>query len=261
VISVDSPHPISGSLSFSVGSPSASVASPDTAAASTLAHGCCASCGSPPGSRRHPPDVGHPGTVAARTLARFSSLAGGLLALVAVAGLVLGWRILGSWPALVGTTYGLVLVAKTTLVALVVAAHRDRERVQEVVDDDLDEEHVVATPRQLGVEGQHLGVRRRRGLTERVHVDSGPGADVEAGDVRGRPEVGSQARDAAVRRTQPQAEPPVVTGGDLTLDRCFDATRASSSGPARWIRTSSVSSSAPLTTRGGRGARAVRRCA
>jgi copper transport protein len=58
--------------------------------------------------------------LAARTLARFSSLAGGLLALVAVAGLLLGWRILGSWSALVGTTYGAVLIAKTVLVALVV---------------------------------------------------------------------------------------------------------------------------------------------
>jgi copper transport protein len=58
--------------------------------------------------------------LAALTLARFSSLAGGLLALVAAAGLLLGWRILGSWSALVGTTYGVVLISKTVVVALVV---------------------------------------------------------------------------------------------------------------------------------------------
>lgn len=59
--------------------------------------------------------------LAARTLARFSTLAGGLLVAVAVAGVVLGWRILGSWTALVTTPYGLILLTKTALVALVVA--------------------------------------------------------------------------------------------------------------------------------------------
>jgi copper transport protein len=59
--------------------------------------------------------------LATRTLARFSTLAGGLLALVATAGLLLGWRILGAWSALVGSTYGTVLLAKTVVVALVVA--------------------------------------------------------------------------------------------------------------------------------------------
>lgn len=57
--------------------------------------------------------------LAAATLARFSVLAGALLAVVAVAGTLLGWRILGSWQALFGTTYGLVLLAKVALVAVV----------------------------------------------------------------------------------------------------------------------------------------------
>jgi copper transport protein len=60
-------------------------------------------------------------TLAATTLARFSVVAGGLLAAVAVAGLLLGWRILGSWSGLVDTTYGLILLAKTFLVGLVAA--------------------------------------------------------------------------------------------------------------------------------------------
>jgi copper transport protein len=57
--------------------------------------------------------------LAAVTLNRFSVLAGGLLALVAGAGVVLGWRILGSWQGLVGTPYGLVLLAKVAVVAVV----------------------------------------------------------------------------------------------------------------------------------------------
>jgi copper transport protein len=58
--------------------------------------------------------------LAATALARFSVVAGGLLAAVAVAGLLLGWRILGSWSGLVETTYGLILLSKTFLVGLVV---------------------------------------------------------------------------------------------------------------------------------------------
>ncbi|RYU10695.1 copper resistance protein CopC [Nocardioides iriomotensis] len=57
--------------------------------------------------------------VAAETIGRFSLLAGGLLAVVAAAGLVLGWRIIGSWSGLVGTAYGLVLLFKTGIVGVV----------------------------------------------------------------------------------------------------------------------------------------------
>lgn len=59
--------------------------------------------------------------VAAVALARFSTVAGAVLALVAVTGVLLGWRVLGSWASLVTTGYGLVLVAKTTVVAAVAA--------------------------------------------------------------------------------------------------------------------------------------------
>lgn len=59
--------------------------------------------------------------LAATTLARFSTLAGGLLLAVAATGSFLAWRIVGSWDALVSTTYGWLLLAKVAIV-LVVAA-------------------------------------------------------------------------------------------------------------------------------------------
>lgn len=57
---------------------------------------------------------------AAQALARFSTIAGGALLAVAVAGTFLGWRILGSWSGLVGTAYGWLLLGKVAI-ALVVA--------------------------------------------------------------------------------------------------------------------------------------------
>jgi copper transport protein len=54
------------------------------------------------------------------TMERFSSVAASLLAGVAAAGMLLGWRIVGSWAGLVETRYGLMLLAKVALVGLVV---------------------------------------------------------------------------------------------------------------------------------------------
>jgi copper transport protein len=54
--------------------------------------------------------------LAARTLARFSSLAGGVLVVVATTGAFQAWRIVGSWSSLVGTTYGWLLLTKVALV-------------------------------------------------------------------------------------------------------------------------------------------------
>ena len=58
-------------------------------------------------------------------LARFSALAGLLLLVVVVAGALLGWRILGSWSALLETTYGNLLLVKVgvALTVVAVAAH------------------------------------------------------------------------------------------------------------------------------------------
>ncbi|GAA5115135.1 copper resistance protein CopC [Alloalcanivorax gelatiniphagus] len=57
--------------------------------------------------------------LAARTLARFSTLAGGVLLAVAASGSFLGWRIVGSWSALVETRYGWLLLAKVAIALLV----------------------------------------------------------------------------------------------------------------------------------------------
>ena len=59
--------------------------------------------------------------LAAATLARFSTLAACLLFAVALAGAVLGWRILGAWSGFVDTRYGLLLLVKIGI-ALVIAA-------------------------------------------------------------------------------------------------------------------------------------------
>ena len=59
--------------------------------------------------------------VAAETLARFSTLAGGLLLAAAATGTLLTWRIVGSWSALVETRYGWLLVGKVAIALLVAA--------------------------------------------------------------------------------------------------------------------------------------------
>ncbi len=58
--------------------------------------------------------------LAAQTLGGFSSLAGGMLVAVAMTGSFLAWRIVGSWEALVATTYGVLLLVKIAI-ALVAA--------------------------------------------------------------------------------------------------------------------------------------------
>lgn len=57
----------------------------------------------------------------AQLLTRFSTVAAGLLTVLAGAGALLGWRILGSWSGLVETTYGRLLLVKVGI-ALVVAS-------------------------------------------------------------------------------------------------------------------------------------------
>lgn len=59
---------------------------------------------------------------AADLLGRFSVLAAWLLVGVAVSGSILGWRILGSWDALLETDFGRLLLVKIAVVVLVVAA-------------------------------------------------------------------------------------------------------------------------------------------
>ena len=54
-------------------------------------------------------------------VARFSAVAAALVAALSVAGVVLGWRIVGSWANLFGTTYGVALLVKAGLAGGVVA--------------------------------------------------------------------------------------------------------------------------------------------
>lgn len=58
---------------------------------------------------------------AALLITRFSTVAGGLLAVLALSGVLLGWRIVGSWSRLVEETYGRLLLVKVALVLVVVA--------------------------------------------------------------------------------------------------------------------------------------------
>ena len=57
-------------------------------------------------------------------VARFSSIAGIALIAVAIPGIVLAWSEVRTLDALTSTTYGWVLVAKVTLVALVALRRR-----------------------------------------------------------------------------------------------------------------------------------------
>jgi copper transport protein len=69
-------------------------------------------------------DLAGRGAVAANVLARFSTAAAGVLAALVVTGSVQAWRILGSWSALLDTTYGQLLLVKIgiVLVAVIIAA-------------------------------------------------------------------------------------------------------------------------------------------
>ena len=66
---------------------------------------------------REPSDAGSRSTV----VARFSSVATVAILAVALAGAVLGWGIVGAWDALTGTTYGVLLLVKVGLFAVLAA--------------------------------------------------------------------------------------------------------------------------------------------
>lgn len=57
----------------------------------------------------------------AAIVARFSGVATVAIVAVAGAGVVLGWRVVGSWSALTGTTYGVLLLVKVALFAVLAA--------------------------------------------------------------------------------------------------------------------------------------------
>jgi copper transport protein len=57
---------------------------------------------------------------AAALLTRFTTVAAGLLAVLAITGVLMGWRILGSWAPLVETAYGRLLLVKVGIALVVV---------------------------------------------------------------------------------------------------------------------------------------------
>ncbi len=67
------------------------------------------------------PAIAGRGAHAARTLARFSTLASGVLAALVATGGLLAWRIVGSWENLFGTRYGWMLLSKIALVSVACA--------------------------------------------------------------------------------------------------------------------------------------------
>lgn len=92
---------------------------------------------------------------AALLLTRFSTVAGGLLAALALSGVLMGWRIVGSWSRLVEETYGRLLLVKVALVLVVVAlAAYNRLRL---------------VP-QVGADAGHDARRRGAGLVRRAVV-------------------------------------------------------------------------------------------
>lgn len=75
---------------------------------------------------------------AAQVLTRFSTVAAALLAVLAVTGVLMGWRIVGSWSALVDETWGRLLLVKVALVLVVVAiaAYNRFRLLPQVTGDD-----------------------------------------------------------------------------------------------------------------------------
>ncbi|WP_179670091.1 CopD family protein [Nocardioides thalensis] len=66
-------------------------------------------------------DLAGRGTLAGETLARFSTVAAGLVAVLVATGSVLAWRIVGSWSGLFETAYGQLLLVKIAIAAAAVA--------------------------------------------------------------------------------------------------------------------------------------------
>lgn len=65
-------------------------------------------------------DLAGRGTLAGETLARFSTVAAGLVAALVATGTVLAWRIVGSWSGLFETAYGQLLLIKIAIAAAAV---------------------------------------------------------------------------------------------------------------------------------------------
>lgn len=94
---------------------------------------------------------------AARTVARFSAVAAWLLLAVALTGLFLGWRILGSLELLFNTWYGRTLLVKLALVLAVVgAAGWNRFRLVPQIEKRVEGTGLRALRRIVGIEAALL---------------------------------------------------------------------------------------------------------
>lgn len=84
---------------------------------------------------------------AAHLLTRFSTVAAGLLAALAVTGVLMAWRIVGSWAPLVEETWGRLLLVKVALVLVVVAiaAYNRFRLTPRVAGDDGHDQRRLAT--------------------------------------------------------------------------------------------------------------------
>lgn len=140
-----------------------------------------------------------------RLVSRFSAVAAGLLAALAVSGVLMAWRILGSWSGLVDTAYGRLLLVKLG-VAVVVAAVAAWNRLRLVP--------AVATGgRNDG--SRAAGLVRRAVAVEAVLLVALLGV---TGFLTGRPPAGEAAAAPA------PADTGVVTGtaGDLRVLALLD---------------------------------------
>lgn len=136
--------------------------------------------------------------LAAQTLSRFSTLAGGVLLTVAATGSFLAWRILGSWAGFLDTAYGRLLLVKITIAVLVAAlggwnrwrtlpavrsavGFADRERAAGLLTRTVRIEAVLLVVL-LGVAGFLVSQSPSRTPAE-VGSGAGAGASASAGDV------------------------------------------------------------------------------
>ncbi|WP_134738430.1 copper resistance protein CopC [Nocardioides sp. 503] len=86
----------------------------------------------------------------AALVSRFSTVAAGVLVLVAATGSLMAWRILGSWGGLVDTRYGQLLLVKVGIVALVLLlAAYNRFRLLPHVRSSPGHQHALALAREV----------------------------------------------------------------------------------------------------------------
>ena len=161
------------------------------------------------------------GDDAARTLARFSGVAAGILVVLAATGSLLGWRILASWDALFSTGYGRLLIAKVAVVLVVVAlAAWNRYRLVPRVRDAVrrDERAAAETlARAVRVEVSALAVVLA--LTGFL-VDRSPEAEVAAVERERNSVQQGTLGDVEVAATMT----PLITGTNKVTIRMQDAT-------------------------------------